>query len=200
MACKTSPHVSVTATFYIHHQDDCGSVTLSQRVSCVDITEELLSLPVEQIRQMAQNLPAVLNALQSFSLERAQYEAMTHYSIALDDPSSVLRLFDLPVSDHAGLGRLLELDENKLTEVREEYGFTPRVFEVHVAQVRRCVRTVKVTATNQYEAGHRAMRLVEQDSDAFEYQEQEFFVDEVTSAQDQARLSEQLEMAKLENL
>lgn len=169
---------SVTASFYVHHQDQSGEVSRSHRVSCVDITEELLSMSLGRIHEMAHNALGILNQLQSFALERAQYEAISHYSIALDDPSAVLRLFG--IQGHGpGLTRLLDLVQPELDKVRAAHGFVPRQFDVQVAQVRRCVRVVSVMATNQFEAGERAIELAKTQVIDFLHEDEEFFVDEV---------------------
>lgn len=175
--------VSVTASFYVHHHDESGEISRGQRVSCVDITEELLSLSLNQLQQMAQNSSVILSQLQSFSLERAQYEAMSHYSIALDEPANVVRLFGLPTGA-GGLGKLVELTATHLEQARKAHGFEARQFQVVVAQVRRSVKTVSVTATNQFEAGRKALELVEQCNEPFEHHEEEFFVDEVADPAD----------------
>lgn len=175
--------VSVTASFYVHHHDESGEISRGQRVSCVDITEELLSLSLTQLQQLAQNSSAILSQLQSFSLERAQYEAITHYSIALDEPANVLRLFGLPTGA-GGLAKLLDLSPSHLEGARQAHGFVPRQFEVVVAQVRRSVRTVNVVATNQFEAGKKALEQAQKSSEPFAHSEEEFFVDEVADAAD----------------
>lgn len=180
---QSNSRVAVTASFYVHHQDAQGDVSHGQRVSCVDITEELLSLSLRQLHQLAQSPYSILSQLQSFSLEREQYEAISHCSIALDDPMAVLRLFGFSPGAPS-LGKLADLSQASLDTVRTQYGFERREFEVQVAQVRRCVKTIKVVATNQFEAGEKAMAKAKGADDSFDYHEEEFFVDEVTDCQD----------------
>src|SRR3546814_959111 len=63
----------VTASFVVQHLDSQGKVASQEHVSCVDVSEEILSFGLSKLHELGRNPEPILLGLQSFSLERTQY-------------------------------------------------------------------------------------------------------------------------------
>lgn len=139
--------------------DSLGQVSAQEHVACVDISEEILSFGLTKLHEFGKNPEPFLLGLQSFSLERSQYAGTSVYQITLDDPASVLALFDLErAPDAKSLLPLRGLTQDQLLRARKAFGFELRRYSVSVERVVRSFLSVEVMATNQFDAGDLATR------------------------------------------
>src|SRR3546814_715314 len=149
----------VTASFVVQHLDSQGKVASQEHVSCVDVSEEILSFGLAKLHELGRNPEPILLGLQSFSLERTQYGGASVYHITLDDPASVIPLFGLErAPDAKSLLPLTRLTQDQLLQARNAFGFELRRYSVSIERVVRSFVSVEIMATNQFDAGELATR------------------------------------------